>query len=217
MLPLFDCSLFHDLIAALYNKHTGTLHCQLCVEDFSCHSKLQLSWYFLKSCDILLPVFIIPRGYFWHFGAKDPAEHSDKAILSAFAFLQGKSVKTTPWKIFTRAKHCPQICQIQAAFSSPKRPAKTHVPKVRFTQPNPPPPDTAPSWHLLLCLLHFQHSPSLSLPLSCFGTWSVFVDYPVCSTSTMRPQSLSVSAAGIYFFFPTQVSQSPFSESFPMI
>lgn len=32
MLPLFVCPLFHDLIAALYNKHTGTLHCWVCVE-----------------------------------------------------------------------------------------------------------------------------------------------------------------------------------------
>lgn len=83
MLPLFVCSLFHDFIAALQNKHTGTSHCWPWVEDFSCHSKL----YFLKSCSILLSVFIIPRGYFWHFEAEDTAEHPDKAILSAFAFL----------------------------------------------------------------------------------------------------------------------------------
>ncbi|XP_072780417.1 uncharacterized protein [Taeniopygia guttata] len=90
----------------------------------------------------------------------------------------------------------------QAAFSSPTRPAKTHVPKVRFTQPNPPPPDTAHSWHLLLCLLHLQHSPSIPLPPSWFRTWLVFVDYPICSISTTQPQSLSACAAGIYFFFP---------------
>lgn len=64
----------------------------------------------------------------------------------------------------------------------------------------------------------FSSVPSLPLPLSWFGTWLVqFVDYLVCSISTMEPHSWSTSAAVIYFFFPTLSSHSLISEPLPVI
>lgn len=74
---------------------------------------------------------------------------------------------------------------IQAASSSPTRPAKTHVPSARFTQPNPPPTATAASWHLCLPLLHLQQNPSCPRPLS-FWIWLAHhVGYLVFSISAM--------------------------------
>lgn len=102
------------------------------------------------------------------------------------------------------------------AFSSPTRPAKTHVPKLRFTQLNPSPPNTLlPGTSSCACCIYstapLHCLPPASGPGQCLWTTQS------AASQQCSPRPRVHVLQGFISFFPTQVSHSLLSESFPVI
>lgn len=193
MLPLFLCSLVHNFIAAFYNKHTGTLHRRVCAVI-----RFQLLFQtaagsFKKAATFSFQFSLSLEATPGILGQKEKQSTQIKRFSVCLHFYGRRAFEPHPGRFSLEPTTVLRYGYIQAASSSPTRPARTHVLSMRSTQPNLPPTATATSQHLCLPLLHLQHSLSCPRPLSFFWTWlAQYVGYLVFSISVMGSAVLTV-------------------------